>query len=132
MAFRPHSRVTPHAVALPPGPQDELERVQLRDTVKALREEMKAEQEYFSTTLEQQKAVSERTISKLQVGLGCCAVVMTESTQNPQPCTSLCMESPTMEWGNPGIRGTVPELNLDVHSPPCSRSLSALARTWRT
>lgn len=96
-AFSPRSRATPHVVALPPGPQDELERVQLRDTVKALREEMKAEQEYFSTTLEQQKAVSERTISKLQVGLGRCAVAITDSTQSLKPCTGLFLKLPTMD-----------------------------------
>ncbi|KAG2447294.1 hypothetical protein HYH02_007624 [Chlamydomonas schloesseri] len=45
---------------------DELERVQLRDTVKALREEMKLEQEEFAATLEQQKAESDKAIGRLQ------------------------------------------------------------------
>ncbi|KXZ55756.1 FLA8 protein [Gonium pectorale] len=46
--------------------QDELERVQLRDQVKALREEMKLEREEFEQQLEKQKVESERTIKQLE------------------------------------------------------------------
>ncbi|PNH02333.1 kinesin-related protein [Tetrabaena socialis] len=49
--------------------QDEIERVQLRDTVKALREEMKLEQEGFAQTLEAQKAEADKTTSRLEAEL---------------------------------------------------------------
>ncbi|GFR47811.1 hypothetical protein Agub_g9588 [Astrephomene gubernaculifera] len=49
--------------------QDEVERMQLRDTVKALREELKAEQEEFAQTLEQQKTEAEKNISRLETEL---------------------------------------------------------------
>ncbi|GIL86257.1 hypothetical protein Vretifemale_14633 [Volvox reticuliferus] len=46
--------------------QDEIERVQLRETVKTLREEMKLEQEEFAQQIEQQRTEAERTISRLE------------------------------------------------------------------
>ncbi|GLC48170.1 hypothetical protein PLESTB_000066900 [Pleodorina starrii] len=53
-------------IAIEKHQQDELERVQLRDTVKALREEMKQEQEEYAQTLQQQKTEAEKTISRLE------------------------------------------------------------------
>ncbi len=47
--------------------QDEMERVQLRDTVKTLREDLKLEQEESAQTLELLKTESEKTISRLEV-----------------------------------------------------------------
>ncbi|KAG2494956.1 hypothetical protein HYH03_006891 [Edaphochlamys debaryana] len=45
---------------------DELERVQLRDAVKNMREERQLEQEEFQATLQQHKAESERVVSRLE------------------------------------------------------------------